>query len=75
LNNKWANSMRVISLIKAIRRIRDERNLIVIQAFVHVRSNRKMVKGMMKGFRLEIESEMSKNEVDIEDRTRYQTKE
>jgi hypothetical protein len=67
--------MRVISLIRPIRRIRDKRNLIVIQVFVYIRSNGRMVKGTMKGFRWEIESEVSKNEVDIEDKTRYQTRE
>jgi hypothetical protein len=34
-----------------------------------------MVERMMKGFRKEIELEMSENEVDRENKTRYQTEE
>jgi hypothetical protein len=75
LNNIGKDDMRAISLIRPIRKIRDKRDLIGIQIFVYVRLNWRMVEGTTKGFRWQIESETSKNEVDIEDKTRYQTKE
>jgi hypothetical protein len=74
--------MKVISLIRPIRKNKGQEELnsssglrvrsIELENF---QSSWRMVKRMMKGFRWGIESETSENEVDMENKTRYQTQE
>jgi hypothetical protein len=74
--------MGMISLIRPIRKSKGQERLNRSSDFqVHsiksedIQSNQRMAERTMKGFRWGIELEMSENEVDIANKTRYQTKE